>query len=325
MSQSVHSTQVNIFERASRPSERLFETRSDMECVADMVGREREEYNAAQTVLLGVPVDEGVVRNFGRPGARLAPHEVRKQLLAMPAPDGLDKGQVFDLGDTVVGDTLEKTHDLQRELVRQVLADGKGVVIVGGGNDISYPDCAALSDVSSDVMALNIDTHFDVRACKPRNSGTPYRQLLEGGHVKPSRFYEIANKALNNPIRHRRYLEDLGVNIIPLRALRDQRITPPLESALARSTAETIFWGVDIDSVRVSDAPGVSAPCPIGLTADEICDIARLAGGDPRSRILELTEINPVYDADKRTSRLAAYIILYYLTEHLQLPRVDEK
>ncbi len=314
---------VDIFTYTTPADSRLFETRPDMQCVADVVRRERADYDRAKVVILGVPCDEGVVRNFGRPGARLAPQEVRKQLLAMPAPDGLVVGEVFDLGDTIVGETLEATHESQRALVRQVLRDGKGLVIVGGGNDISYPDCAALSDVSSEVMALNIDTHFDVRACEPRNSGTPYRQLLEGGHVKPSRFYEVANKALNNPIRHRRYLEDLGVNILPLRALRDQRLIPPLESALASSTAEAVFWGFDIDSVRASDAPGVSAPCPIGLTADEICEIARLAGGDVRSRILELTEINPVYDVDKRTSRLAAYIILYYLTAQLRLPRVE--
>jgi arginase family enzyme len=28
-------------------------------------------------------------------------------------------------------------------------------------------------------IAINIDAHFDVRADNPRNSGTPYRQLLE--------------------------------------------------------------------------------------------------------------------------------------------------
>jgi arginase family enzyme len=38
------------------------------------------------------------------------------------------------------------------------------------------------------VLALNVDAHFDVRADSPRNSGTPYRQLLEEGKLKVPRI-----------------------------------------------------------------------------------------------------------------------------------------
>ena len=44
------------------------------------------------------------------------------------------------------------------------------------------------------VLAFNVDAHFDVRADTPRNSGTPYRELLEGGHVEPQRLHQIGSQ-----------------------------------------------------------------------------------------------------------------------------------
>src|SRR5207237_988175 len=80
----------------------------------------------------------------------------------------------LELGDIVPQDTLEATHRVQKEWMQQLLRDGKRVVVLGGGNDISYPDCAALADVVPNLLAFNIDAHFDVREDTPCNSGTPY-------------------------------------------------------------------------------------------------------------------------------------------------------
>ena len=82
---------------------------------------------------------------------------------------------------------------------------------------------------------------------------------------------------------------------------------------LKKNHADSIFWGIDMDSVRSADAPGVSAPYPEGLSSEEICEIGRIAGSDPRSRILEISEVNPSFDMDNRTSRLAALVVMYFI------------
>jgi len=74
-----------------------------------------------------------------------------------------------------------------------------------------------------------------------------------------------------------------------------------------------IFWGFDVDSVRSADAPGVSAPSPIGFTSEEFCDLARLAGERANTRIIEFTEVNPTLDVDNRTSKLVAFAIHEFL------------
>ena len=74
-----------------------------------------------------------------------------------------------------------------------------------------------------------------------------------------------------------------------------------------------LFWGFDLDVVRAADAPGVSAPNPIGMTGDELCQTAAIAGSDPRTRIVEFTEVNPNYDVDGRTARLTAIAVWHVL------------
>jgi formiminoglutamase len=82
---------------------------------------------------------------------------------------------------------------------------------------------------------------------------------------------------------------------------------------LARRDHESVFWGFDLDAVRVCDAPGVSAPNPIGMSGDELCELAELAGAEPRTRVVEFSEVSPAFDMDGRTSRLTAIAIWHYL------------
>jgi formiminoglutamase len=69
----------------------------------------------------------------------------------------------------------------------------------------------------------------------------------------------------------------------------------------------TTFFGFDVDSVRASDAPGVSASSPIGLKAEEFIELAKFAGKNPQTRVIEFTEVNPKFDIDNRTAKLVAY------------------
>ena len=125
-----------------------------------------------------------------------------------------------DLGDIRAGAALEETHDRLHAVVRHCQGRGLKVVVLGGGNDISYPDCSALAAEVASVLAFNVDRHLDVRADPVRNSGTPYRQLLEEGFLKPGGFHEVGINSFANSLAYRRYLEDLGVGIHYLADLR---------------------------------------------------------------------------------------------------------
>lgn len=302
---------MDIFEHLTPVDETLVYKRNDPNDprLGDVM--HQQSYEDAAVVLLGCPQDTGVERNKGRVGAKDAPAAIRRAFYRLVALPGM---AIFDAGDAVIQKSLEETHDQHRSIVRQMLRDGKRVVVMGGGNDISYPDCSALSLESKQLLAFNVDAHFDVRADEPRNSGTPYRQLLQDRYVVPENFYEIAYQPFANSPVYVEYLDEMGVTTYSLRDVHERGIDTLFHAIIeAHHSVDAIFWGLDMDVVRAADAPGVSAVNPTGLTGEEFVQIASLAGSDPRSRVFEITEVNPTYDLDERTCRLAAVAIYNFL------------
>jgi formiminoglutamase len=303
----------DLFAHTNRPDETLFFRRDEAgdPRLGEVVKWQAEDYASAAVVLLGCPQDEGVRRNGGRVGAAAAPDAIRNWLYRLVAPAGVT---LFDLGNTIIQPTLEEMHDLQQQIVRQVIADGKTLISLGGGNDLSYPDCAGLAQVEPDLLAFNVDAHLDVRESSVRHSGTPYRMLLEEGYLKPQNFYEIGYQGYAVAESHLSYLREKGVKAISMHDLRHRQWFPSKFGEILREVGHpAIFWGIDMDVVISSEAPGVSAPNVLGMSGDQLCEITYMAGSRRQSRLIEFTEVNPTYDIDNRTARLTAIALWNFL------------
>lgn len=303
-----------IFSLTSRPNADLFFTRNDRNDprMGEAVFREESDYAASDIVILGCPQDVGVIRNHGREGAAKAPDAIRKQFYKL-TPFNITK-KIFDLGNVNIANTLEETHDTHCEVVKQVLLDGKRLIVLGGGNDVSYPDGKAMAEVFGPEwwIAINVDSHLDVRADQPRNSGTPYRQLLEEKHLLPAYFYEVAFQThFCSPVYYD-YIRNLGVNRISLEVLRsrdeaDEEIKDRVRlKFINQSSSLNTFFGFDIDALRSADAPGTSAPSPLGLRAGEFITLVKYAASLSNTKIIEFSEVNPNFDQDNRTTKLVA-------------------
>lgn len=303
-----------IFEQTSRPNQDLFFTRNDTNDprLGEIVGTDEADYETAEIVIVGCPQDEGVRRNNGRTGAATAPEAIREQFYKL-TPFNIRK-RLFDLGDVKIGASLEETHDTHESVVKQVLADEKRLIVLGGGNDISYPDGKAMAETfgSQNWIAINVDSHLDVRIAHQRNSGTPYRQLLEEDLLRPTYFYEVGYQThFCSPVYYD-YIRSLGVNRISLELLRSRaEADVELKESIklkftSHSSSLNTFFGFDLDAVRSADAPGTSAPSPLGLRAGEFIQLVKYAASLANTRIIEFSEVNPKYDADNRTTKLVA-------------------
>jgi len=304
-----------LFVATTRPNADLFYKRGDVNDprLGEVILCAQDDYAVADVVILGCPQDEGVQRNGGRVGAAQAPDEIRRCFYKLTV-NGLEDLKLFDIGNTIIQPTLEETHTLHQQIVRQIISDGKTLIVLGGGNDISYPDCSGLVQAVGEVLAFNVDSHFDVRADAVRNSGTPYRQLLEEGFIQPDHFYEMGFQPFaNSPVYHR-YIEEIGVRGESVQHLRSGGVIQTFMRILEYEKPKAIFWGLDMDVVGAADAPGVSAPNAGGLTGDELFHIATVAGKYPASRLLEISEVNPLFDIDQRTCRLAAVVMYSFLS-----------
>ena len=221
---------------------------------------------------------------------------------------------MFDLGDVELAGLLEETHDRLSEVVKEILSNNKRAIVIGGGNDISFADGRAMADIFGieSWIAVNVDSHLDVRTAEQINSGTPYRQLLDGGYLRPDYFYEVGYQThLCSPV-HYEYIRSIGVNRISLELLRS-RTEADLElkesirnNFIGHSSSMNTFFGFDMDAVRSADAPGTSAPSPLGLKASEFIQLVKYAGSLANTRMIEFTEVNPKFDIDSRTAKLVA-------------------
>lgn len=305
---------TDVFELTTRPDPRLFFSRNDQNDprLGEIVLSTREAYAAADLVIVGCPQDEGVRRNNGRLGAAAAPDAIREQFYKLTTFN--IKKKIVDLGNTIIGNSLEETHETHFSVVKQLLEDKKRLIVLGGGNDISYPDGVAMAEVFGPEwwIGVNVDSHLDVRIADERNSGTPYRQLLDEQHLKPDYFYEVSYQThLCSPIYYE-YIRDVGVNRISLELLRsrseaDLELKESIKQKfIGHSSSLNTFFGFDMDAVRSSDAPGTSAPSPLGLRAGEFIQLVKYAASLANTKIIEFTEVNPNFDIDNRTSKLVA-------------------
>ena len=303
-----------IFDLTTRPNSDLFFSKHDKHDprLGEVIPSDPKAYEVAEIVILGCPQDEGVRRNKGREGAALAPDAIRAQFYRLTTFN--IRKRIFDIGDVKIGGSLEETHDTHCAVVKQILQDGKRLIVLGGGNDISYPDGRAMSEVFGPEwwIGVNIDSHLDVREDRERNSGTPYRQLLEEKLMLPNYFFEVGFQThFASPIYYK-YIRDLGVNRISLELLRsrseaDVELKETIKNKFINHSASlNTFFGFDMDAVRMSDAPGTSAPSPLGLKASEFIQLVKYAASLANTRIIEFSEVNPSFDIDNRTTKLVA-------------------
>ncbi len=259
--------------------------------------------------LLGLPSDLGVRLNHGRPGSAGGPGAVRAALsrYGVAEPFGLDWPRVYDAGDVTApaGDdeaTLRRWHERVRETVTWLRAHGHLVIGVGGGHDHTLPLAGPVAHTQPDLAVLYVDAHLDVRDTP--GSGMPFRRLVEDHGVRDLRV--VGLNPLANSREHVEWFKAHGGKIIE--APRG-RIEGP-EGLLPRGP---FYLSIDLDGIDGSAAPGVSALNPAGLSVHDVAALAHAAGRSPMAKGFDIMELNPAFDVDGRTSRVAAHLVLELL------------
>jgi formiminoglutamase len=286
------------------------ETAPDDLRVGHYIGRKVAEGAAPRAVLIGFPTDEGVRRNGGRPGAAAGPAEIRRYLARL-TPDAR-AGQPFiellehtqDLGDVAASGVLEADQERLAAQIAEHLERDVFVVVLGGGHETAYGHFLGYVRAGRQVSILNWDAHPDVRELKHGlgHSGSPFRQAL----LHPSKLcrgYEVAGLLpQSTAAAHLAFIAERRG-----RAVWRDELTPERIAALYETGPTMVTF--DIDAVDQSQAPGVSAPASGGMSSDLWLAAAAAAGKSLQVKSCELVELNPNYDRDGQTARLAALTI----------------
>ncbi len=262
-------------------------------------------------------------RNHGRVGAAQAPHDIRQALYRLTPWDGLHGGDLsesppLDLGNLRIHGSLEETQQALGAVVAAVLERGAVPVVLGGGHETAYGHYLGYVAGRRSVGIINLDAHLDVRPWPDGHghSGSPFRQALEHPEQPlPGKQYVCLGAQPHSVSRaHWQYAQEKGCVVYWCGQLQ-----PSLQAVLGKELARLqkancqVYVSVDADVVRLADMPGVSAPNPLGLPGREVSEAARLVGQSPAVASLDVVEVNPRYDIDNHSSRLAALVVWHFL------------
>lgn len=270
----------------------------------------------AYAALVGFPVDKGVARNDGRPGAAEAPHRLREWLYGM-TPDAR-RHQAFvdllrhtrDLGNVAGSDSLEECQEVLGATLAPLLQQSVVPILFGGGHETAYGHFLGYAEAERDVTILNWDAHPDVRPLldgRP-HSGSSFRQALEHPDGL-CRHYTVAGLLPHSTApAHLQFIEAHDG-----RYLWAENLSRHTVEAIYDSTTAPTMVTFDLDAVDQSQAPGVSAPAVGGMDQDLWLYAAYQAGRCPQVTSIDVVELNPPVDQDDRTARLAALTVMQIL------------
>lgn len=275
--------------------------------IGHLLQGESDGSDGPRVAIIGFPCDVGVARNNGRPGAAEGPEALREWLYKF-TPDARVEGmramlaRSRDWGDLELSGDLDADQALLGRAVADVLRDGGIPVVLGGGHETAYGHFQGYAQAGIDVGISNIDAHADVRELKDGlgHSGSPFRQALEheSGHCRDYRVAGLQPQSVSRP--HVRFLEEHGCRFW----FRDR--TDDSELAGLYPENGDRYATFCLDALDGAFAPGVSAPAADALTPPFWLAAAERAGGHAAVRSFDVVELNPRFDLDGRTARLAA-------------------
>ncbi|RFP64665.1 hypothetical protein D0N36_12955 [Hymenobacter lapidiphilus] len=283
------------------------------------------ELPVADVCLVGLPLDFGTVLEGGRGGAAHAPNAIRSELRRYHKTYNLEHNtdlrrlRIADAGNLPLRAArhTDNHETIAIELAR-LLAQYPRVVVLGGSHDGTYSTVRGLHAATGGqpLGGINLDAHADVKD-RPGllSSGTPFGNLLREGLVAGAGFTEIGLHSNLNMQADIDFLHQHQAHIVRLAQVQSDGMSGHMGRALARATAAgPAFVSFDIDCCAQAYAPGVSAPSADGLTPCQATEAAWLAGGAAGVRLFEVMELNPLFDRDQQTARLAATVVAAYLT-----------
>lgn len=272
------------------------------------------DYNAVDPndfVLHGFAVDEGVKRNKGHVGAQKAPDLIRKNMSNFPVFNS--RFSLKDFGNIHCdNEDLEKTQIVLAEKVAQVLAKQGKSVVLGGGHEVTFAHYSGIRKAfpNQKIGIINFDAHFDNR--QPENdlatSGTGFWQIAQQSEIHS---LHIGIQKNSNTKHLFDTADQLGMKYILADEIYSQSIPNLMFTINAfLDEADVVYVTVCMDVFNAAIAPGVSAPAYNGIFADHsFMQIFRHILSQPKTKALDVAEVNPDFDIQERTARLAASLV----------------
>lgn len=257
----------------------------------------QKPFEKADYVILGVPFD---VTSTYRTGARFGPTAIRQASLNIETYSFRTKSDVedlrlHDLGDLHVSADTQKTLEMLKLVIKDIIEQGKIPVTIGGEHTITLGVVKGLGKKALKTAIISFDAHLDLRDefMGLKLSHTTFMRRINE-EVKPAEIIEVGTRAVCK--EELTYAKKAGIEFFTAHQIRKEgteKIIKILKEKLARY--ENVYLSVDMDVLDPAYVPAAQNPEAEGLEPHCLLDILS-ALIDKRVIGFDVLEIAPNYD-----------------------------
>lgn len=247
--------------------------------------------------------------------------------------------------------TLEQAQVKYADKISHIIQQGGLPIGLGGGHAIAYGSFLGLWQALSSetdqptnnvsnvenyfennveshastmptIGVINFDAHLDIRQSDVATSGTPFRQIAEhlNEQDQPFNYCCIGVSRFSNTAALFDRAEQLGVHIISDEDCTNKKwkkIAAQIETFI--NEVDVVYLTIDMDCLPSSVVPGVSAPAAYGIELSFVERAVKLIMASNKVKMADIAEINPTFDVDSRSCKVAARLLATIIEQHLLL------
>lgn len=264
-------------------------------------GEEFPELDEAQIVIIGCGEQRGSGLIHGQSEA---PDIIRRYLYGLFYWHQDIK--IADLGNVKTGSLYTDSYAALKTVVKELINDGKTVIILGGSHDLTLSQYHAYADSKKVIEASCIDALIDLDLESPFRHENFLMQMLTGD---PNFIRHYNHIGFQSYYVHPRMLETLDkLRFDCYRVGTVKESMDEMEPVIRNSELVSL----DISAIANAYAPA-NTVSPNGFNGEEACMLMRYAGMSPTVSSIGIYGYDAQHDRDDLTAKQIAQMIWYVL------------
>ena len=238
-------------------------------------------------------------------GSELQFDTIRKALYALFP--GNWHTTIADLGDILKGNIVEDTYFALRTTITSLLEQKIIPIILGGSQDLTYPNYRAYDNVLPMVNIVNVDSNFDLG-----DSTLPIKNNSYLGKVILEQPYNLFNYSTVGYQTYFNSQEEIDLmEKLYFEAYRLGEISKNI-NLVEPVMRDAHIVSIDLKSVKASEVSSKQKYSPNGFDGKEICAISRYAGISNKVSSFGIYEYQ-LSKEDEASSMLVAQMLWYFV------------
>lgn len=264
------------------------------------------EENTYDIAIFGVQDDRGALNNNG---CALAADYFRTQFYLLN--EGAFTSKIIDLGNIKAGKEVSDTYFAVKTAVAELVKLNILPIIIGGGQDLTYPQYMAYENLEQKVDLVVVDSKFDLDEDTEEGVATTANSYLSKIFLhQPNYLFNYSNIGYQTYFVNQESLKVMDKLYFDVHRLGDFSSDISLAEPILRNANMISF---DMGAIRSADAGANINAGPNGFYGDDACRITRYAGMNDKLTSIGFYEFNPAFDRNGQTALLLAQMVWYFI------------